>query len=436
MRTTYQEALDYIYSFIDPTRKGATTDEEANRNLLRMRTLLADAGNPHHSFRSVVIAGTKGKGSTAALVEAIVRAARWRTGLFTSPHLHSYRERFQIDRTLISQADLISLVATLQPVIDRFDAEPYGRPTTFDLSLLLALHYFANQSINLAVLEIGLGGRFDAVNVVTPIVAGISSISYDHMAILGTSLAEIAWNKAGIIKSGVPVVTVPQADEVMHVLMNEATLCQAPLWQAEPTGLMPVQASGTPMAYPIAPEPALQGLFQNENARLALGIALLLEDTGFTIGAEAMRRGLAEVRWPGRFELLPGTPPVLIDGAHNGDSAHKLIASLKASVPYERLILVFGTSRDKAISDIAAELVPPATTVILTRSAHTRAMDLDRMVAAVTPHLQGTLLVKPDVATALQMARELANPHDLILVTGSLFVVAAARESLGLAVAD
>ncbi|NCC33500.1 MAG: bifunctional folylpolyglutamate synthase/dihydrofolate synthase, partial [Chloroflexia bacterium] len=127
MLTTYQEALDYIYSFIDPTRKGATTDEEANRNLLRMRALLADAGNPQHTFRSVVIAGTKGKGSTAALVEAIVRAAGWRTGLFTSPHLHSYRERFQIDRTLISQADLISLVATLQPVIDHFDSEPYGR---------------------------------------------------------------------------------------------------------------------------------------------------------------------------------------------------------------------------------------------------------------------------------------------------------------------
>jgi dihydrofolate synthase / folylpolyglutamate synthase len=427
----YQDALDYLYSFIDPARKAAASHAEAAQNLERMAALLAAAGNPQAGMRAVVVAGTKGKGSTAALIEAMARASGLRVGLFTSPHLSSYRERIQVDRALIPRADLVALVVQLRPTIDAFAAGPHGRPTTFDLGLLLALHHFAARQTDLAVLEVGLGGRFDSVNVITPLVTAISSISYDHMAILGRTLTEIAWNKAGIIKPGVPVISVPQADEAALVIAGEAATQGAPLWQAAPEAL--IDAEGRALPYPGVPQPALRGAVQRENARLALGVITLLRQAGLSLPDSALADGMAGVSWPGRFELVAGPPPVLIDGAHNGDSVRKLAAAIAAELPHQRLILVLGTSRDKDIAAIAAALVPAAAAVVLTRSAHTRAMDLDRMTAAVSPHLHGPLVLAPDVATAIATAQGMAEPADLIVVTGSLFVVAAAREALGLA---
>ncbi|MFV9503921.1 MAG: bifunctional folylpolyglutamate synthase/dihydrofolate synthase [Oscillochloridaceae bacterium umkhey_bin13] len=399
-----------------------------------MEALLAAAGHPEAGLKSVVVAGTKGKGSTAAMIEAIARAAGLRVGLFTSPHLNSYRERMQIGRELISQRELIALVCNLQPVLAAFDPAPYGRPTTFDVGFLLALVHFARQQVDLAVLEIGLGGRFDAVNVITPLVSVISSISYDHMAILGQTLAEIAWNKAGIIKPGVPVITIPQAPEAMPAIVEEAEQQGAPLWMAHPEGVGPWQIPPTP--YPVKPVPALRGQFQVENARLAVGTALRLRETGLPLADQAIADGLATVRWPGRFELVAGAPLILIDGAHNGDSAQKLIAAIKHELSYERLVLVLGTSRDKPLGAITAALVPHAAGVVITRSGHPRAMDVDRMVAEVGAHLRGPLVVTHDVRTALDAARRLAHPQDLIVITGSLFMVADARETLGLAVSD
>lgn len=431
---SYQDALDYIYSFNDPTRKGAGSSEEAVRNLLRMKALLAAAGSPEAGLRTVVVAGTKGKGSTAAMIEAISRASGLRMGLFTSPHLNSYRERMQVGRELITQRGLIGLVNEIQPILDEFDPAPYGRPTTFDVGLLLALRYFAQQAVDLAVLEIGLGGRFDAVNVITPLVSAISSISFDHMAILGHSLSEIAWNKAGIIKPGVPVITVPQAPEAMPVIEREAEQQGAPLWVATAHGLQSPQ--GVLHPYPVPPVSGLGGLFQHENARLALGASLLLRDVGLTIPDIALREGLSGVRWPGRFEVVPGPPPIVIDGAHNSDSAQKLLASLQHCLTYQRMILILGTSRDKDIAGIAAALVPYAAGVVLTRSGHPRAMDLDHLATAVGAHLRGTLVVTHDVRTALEAARRLARPQDLLVLTGSLFMAADARAALGLAVSD
>ena len=432
---TYQDALDYIYSFIDPARKPAATPDAAALNLRRIERLLAAVGNPYAGMAAVVVAGTKGKGSTAAMVEAMVRASGRCVGLFTSPHLHSYRERIQVNRELIPQGELIALTAQLRPIIDAFDPQLYGSPTTFELTLLLALQHFAERGTDLAVLEVGLGGRFDAVSMVQPLVAAISSISYDHTAILGPTLAEIAWNKTGIMKPGVPVVSVPQQPEASAVIATEAAAMGAPLWLADEAGLLPA-SGGAPQPYPVLPQPALRGLFQIENARLALGVAMLLRETGMDVPDSALFTGLDRVRWPGRFELVPTSLRVLIDGAHNGDSAQKLVAAIIAGVPHDRLILILGTSRDKDIAAIAAALVPLAAAVVLTRSGHPRSMDLDRMVAEVGHHLRGPLVVTPDVRSALDAARGLAGRHDLLVVTGSLFVAAAARAALGLAVSD
>lgn len=437
MAQSYQDALDYIYSFIDPARKAASSPEAAARNLGRMRALLAAAGDPQAAMPSVVVAGTKGKGSTAAMIEAMARAAGLRTGLFTSPHLSSYRERMQVDRELIGQGELVELVRRARPLLDGFDPEPNGPPTTFDLGLLLALRHFAERGVQLAIMEVGLGGRYDTVNALTPLVSVISSISYDHMAILGATLAEIAWNKAGIIKPGVPAVTAPQDPEAMPALEAEARAVGAELWVAGPGGLaQAVPGGGAPAAYPVPPLPALRGDFQRENARLGLGAALLLRGRGLALPDAALAAGLGTVSWPGRFELVPLAPPVLIDGAHNGASARRLVEAIDAEIGPGGVVLILGTSRDKDIAAMAAALAPRARAVILTRSRHHRAMDIDRIAAEVGRHLQGPLLVAADVGAALATARGLAAPGDLICVTGSLFVAAEAREALGLAVAD
>jgi dihydrofolate synthase/folylpolyglutamate synthase len=445
--TTYQEALDFLYRFFDPARRPAATLEAAARNVERMRALLAAAGDPQLCVPSVVVAGTKGKGSTCAMIERIARQAGYRTGLWSSPHLNSYRERIQIDRALISQQELVDLVRETQPVLEAFDTAHYGSPSVFDVGFVLALRHFAAQQVQLAVLEIGLGGRYDSVNAVTPLVSLITSISYDHMHVLGATLTEIADNKAGIIKTGVPVVSAPQHPEAAAVIERVAQELGVPLYVG--VGEFRIQESefssgdedgfsAAARRFPVAlPSLSLRGAFQRENAALAACATQLLSERGFpTITRSAIATALGDVSWPGRLEAVGQAPLLVLDGAHNGDSARKLAAALRQEFQFERLILILGTSRDKTIHDIAAALVPGAAMTVLTRSTHPRAMDVDRLLAAVEPHRAGEIHLTGDVVAAITQARTLATPADLICVTGSLFVVGDARAALGLALSD
>lgn len=436
----YQAAMDYIYSFVNYETKMPPSPEAARFNLDRMRWLLAELGDPQLQFPSAVVAGTKGKGSTCALLESILRAAGNRTGLYTSPHLHSWRERIQVDRGLISQDEVIARVEQLKPLVERSDE--HGPPTYFELTTALALRYFADQQVDIAVLEIGLGGRYDSVNVVTPLVSLITPISFDHMAVLGSTLTEIAGAKAGIIKPRVPVVLTPQWLEAEQVIRAEAAAQHAPLFRAELEGLRRVGLDDQPDArafwYPIpihAEQIGLGGAHQLENARSAVGAALLLREQGFIIDEEALTTGLREARWPGRFEVVARDPTIVVDGAMNGASAQRLREAL-GTLPHNRLILVLGTSRDKDVAAIARELVPGASAVVLTRSYHPRAADPAALAEQVRPFLAGPevpLLLTDDIPPALAEARRLALPDDLICVTGSLFPVAATREALGVA---
>jgi dihydrofolate synthase/folylpolyglutamate synthase len=438
---TYQDALDYLYSFIDYERRPMPGPHDTRYNLPRTHALLAAVGYPQTAFASIVIAGTKGKGSTSALLEQMLRAAGYRTGLWTSPHLTSYRERIQINRTLISQNAFLEAMREMQAVVNTFDTAPYGAPTTFEIAFALALRFFAAQRVDIAVVEVGLGGRYDCANALTPLVSVISSISYDHMKILGSTLTEIAGDKAGILKPGVPAVSAPQHPEAAAAIARAARETGTPLWAAEAPALRrllpapPAGEAAPTVAYPVAPEPALlRGAFQRENARLALGAALLLREQGRHLPDAALAEGIAAARWPGRLEVAAQAPLLVLDGAHNGDSAHKLIAALRAEFRYERLLLVLGTLRDKDLDAMLAALLPHASTLILTRSRHPRAhTDLDRVAAAARPHLQGDLHLAPTVPEALDQARTMANPADLICVTGSLSVVGDARIALGLA---
>jgi dihydrofolate synthase/folylpolyglutamate synthase len=426
-----QQAVRWLHSFADSER--ALPQTPAEFNLPRTRALLALLGNPQTRYPSVIIAGTKGKGSTAAMVEAILRASGRRVGLYTSPHLHSFHERIQVNRHLITPSEITAQVSALRPLVAQIDPA-LGALSIYEVQTALALAHFAAAQVELAVLEIGLGGRYDAVNTVTPTVAAISSISLDHTHILGATVGEIAWHKAGIIRPGVPVVTVPQSPEAATALAQVALTQNTPLWIADTQELRQQGVSGPSRPYPVpvrADTVGLPGLFQLENARLASGIVLLLNDMGWPTDAAAVATGLATVRWPGRLETLRERPRLIVDGAHNGDSAQKLMASLQALVPYRRLILILATSADKDLSAIAAALVPPAQLVIVTQTPHPRAAAPSVLLATVQPYACGETLMVATVAEAVAAASSYANPDDLICATGSLFLVAAVREVCG-----
>lgn len=424
--------VDWLFSFTNSEAKLPRFTHEFN--LPRTEALLGLLGDPQRRFPSVVIAGTKGKGSTAAMTEAILRAAGLRVGLYTSPHLHTLRERVQVDRELIGAAELAAQAEEMRPLVAHMDPS-LGPLSTYEVTTGLALRHFAARRVDVAVLEVGLGGRYDAVNAVTPVVAAISAISYDHTESLGATLDAIARHKAGIVRPGVPAVTVPQEPAAAAAIAQVALEQGAPLFVAGPAGL---RDAATGLLRPhLAPVQAgavgLRGEFQLENARLACGIARLLLDRGLPVTPEAAGVGLAGVRWPGRLETLRERPLVVADGAHNGASAQRLAAALRELFPGRRLHLVLAASADKDLGAIAGPLAPAADTIYLTRTAHPRAAPVEQLRAAVAPLARGEVRTAADVAEALARAAAEAQPDDLVCVTGSLFAVAAAREACGAA---
>ncbi|GAB4110825.1 MAG: folylpolyglutamate synthase/dihydrofolate synthase family protein [Roseiflexaceae bacterium] len=436
----YQAALDFLYQFVDQSHGNPRPDP--NLNLQRTTALLEALGRPQDQLRCVVIAGTKGKGSTAAMLESITRAAGLRTGLWSSPHLHSYRERIQINRTLIREAELIDLVQRVAPLIRIMQASPLGAPATFAIGFGIALRYFADRQVDLAILEVGLGGRYDSANTITPVLSMITSISYDHMEILGNTLAAIAWDKAGILKPTIPSLTVDQDSEALESISQVAEAIGSPqqiVYSAASNPNPPTFHSSCwfdpYQIYQGSHATTLGGSFQRQNARLAVAAALQLRQQGFAIPDSAIAAGLANATWPARFEIVPGTPPIVIDGAHNGDSAARLAESLREHFPAHRPIMVFGASRGKDIPRILDALIPITDHWVLTRADHPRAIaNLDTLriqIQQLNPHAQ--IAIEADPAEALRHAKQIASSEQLVVVTGSLFLAAAAREAVGLA---
>ncbi|HEX5500984.1 MAG TPA: cyanophycin synthetase [Thermomicrobiales bacterium] len=465
----YGAALDYLLGFTD-WRKPVVHRPEAIHNLPRMRALLDLLDAPDGRYRAVVIAGTKGKGSTAAILAACLRAAGYRTGLYSQPHLHEYRERVRVDGRPIGADELVAIVERLQAAVPLLlERRPeLGPPSTYDLGTALALVAFAERAVECAVLEVGLGGRFDSVNTVVPLVSVIASLSLDHTAVLGDTIEQIALEKAGIIKPGVPVVVQPQIPAAWAVVARTARERGAPLHRVgDAVRVTPVAATPDPLtgrqavrveiaadfprpgapARAFAAELALLGHVQRANAATALTAALLLEglrteDSGLSglgdggrFDDATLARGLAAARWPGRLEIVRDAPLTIVDGAHNADSAEQLRRALADLFPARPLVLVLGTSVDKDIPGIVRALVPGAARVVLTASSHPRSAPLDRLRAEAAPY--GAPLAEAATAgAALDLATALAGelgPTALIGVTGSLFLVADAREHLGLA---
>lgn len=393
-----------------------------------IRRLLEKLGNPHRRYAVIHIAGTKGKGSTAAMTEAILRAAGYRTGLYTSPHLHTMRERIRIDGEPIARSAVVELFEHLRPMIL---ADP--DLTVFDILTTMGFLAFAEAGVEIAVVEVGLGGRLDSTNVVSPTVCLITALSLDHTEILGPTLAHIAFEKAGILKPGVPAVTAPQTEEAMAVLRQVAAERGVPLqtleeWHYGPKDVTPAGQWGeihAPDGTRWSIRLPLLGRHQWENAALAVAGVIRLREQGWRISDEAIREGLERVEWPGRFEVLREDPPFILDGAHNDASAARLAETVAEVFPGRRWQLIFGVSTDKDPAAILSPLRSLVAEAWLTRSRHPRAADPQRLADAAEA-LGLPWRIRGEVAQAVEEALAVGDP---ILVTGSLFVVAEAREA-------
>ncbi|MBA7596846.1 Folylpolyglutamate synthase [subsurface metagenome] len=432
----YQAALEYILSFTDYERSPAVLYSPANFDLRRMEELLERLGNPHLRARAVHVAGTKGKGSTAAMIASALGAAGYGTGLYTSPHLHTFRERINIAGKDIAEGEFSTLVERLKPEVEAVNlSHAYGELTTFEILTAMALTYFGEARVDFQVLETGLGGRLDATNVVPAEVAVITSISLDHAEVLGDSLDKIAGEKAGIIKPGSVVVVSPQQEEAEMVIAKVCGEKGARLiavgrdvtWQKMAADIrgQSLRVQGQTDSYDLTIP--LLGEHQLENAATAVAALEALASCGVTIPTESIVGGLAEVRWPGRLEILSHEPLFLVDGAHNADSARRLKEAIKQYFDFQRLVLIIGVSSDKDIAGIAGELAPLSAVAIATRSRHPRALAPSLLLEELIKHGAYTELTE-SVAAAASHALALAGPRDLICATGSLFVAAEAIE--------
>jgi dihydrofolate synthase/folylpolyglutamate synthase len=439
--TRYQEALDYIYSFVDYSIERIYRYSADVFDLARVRDLLDRLGSPHTKYPSIHIAGTKGKGSVAAYVSACLQAGGYKTGLYTSPHLQRFTERIQVNYDEIEEGFVADLTDRL-----REHVPSVKDLTTYELITALGFLYFEKKGIDIAVIEVGLGGRLDATNVITPMVSVITPISYDHMHLLGDSLSDIAREKAGIIKPGVPVVSAPQQYEVEGVLKETARESSSQLilvgrdwlfspgrhsiegqslyiWSQEEQPMMDlfVDSAGKEEWVPPRYEISLLGYHQVVNATTAYAALSVVRDEGYSLSNQDIANGFENAKWPGRFQVLSLNPIIVVDSAHNRDSALKLRFALDDYFPGQEVTLIFGASEDKDIPGMLVELMPRVSKVIVTQANHPRATpieDLAKQARAYGAHVE--LLSK--VSEALEFAVRGANENEVILAAGSLFV--------------
>lgn len=445
----YQEALSYLYSLSGSEQYGSST-RNTEVNLKRESRLLEMLGNPQLTYTNTLIAGTKGKGSTAAFVERVLREAGVRTGLYTQPDLHTFRERIRINGHLITEDEVAQLVPLVRAAIEKLmQSREFGPFITYEVATAIAFYYFQLQSVQHAIIEVGLGGRLDSTNVTHPLVSVIASISYDHMQILGETLTKIATEKAGIIKHNGVVVTSAQSSEALRAI---ETVCQAqhaklirigslesdPAHVEVEDGTLPAisfryqleerteelqrftvwtpEKIYTRLAIPLA------GQHQLENATLALATLHELNKKGIFWNEKDLRAGFRKVRWPARIDVVEHNPTVVIDGAHNADSMQKLVQALRDSFAFHRLIVVLSISRDKDLAGIAKAL-KYIDVVILTHMANPRAATMVSMQEAFSTYAPDVEKYSTqDTHTAMNLALELANTNDLICATGSLYL--------------
>jgi dihydrofolate synthase/folylpolyglutamate synthase len=446
IETAYNQALDYLYSFVDYSLKHSSELAKADFNLERMFALMESLGDPQKKYPIIHVAGTKGKGSTSALCAAGLQAAGYTVGLYTSPHLLDYTERIQINGEPISHGQLAGLVEEIKPAVARV---PFL--TTFEITTALAFMAFAKYGVDAAVFEVGLGGRLDATNIVTPKVSVITSLSYDHTAVLGNTLALIAGEKAGIIKDGVPVVSSPQKEEALEVLERVAKLkgCEFTLvgkdvkfellesslegqkllvnsgqWSVGSGQRSKVEgqlSAVSGLSSVVELKIPLLGAHQIENTATAY---TALKASGIPISDEQIQKGFSQVKWRARFEVARTEPPVIFESAHNQDSFEKLRETLETYFPGRQVYLIFGASEDKNIPGMFAEMKPKIKKIIITRADHPRALEVEKIQGLADQagaESEAVVPVKDALARALDLS---SKDGSIVLSAGSMFVTA------------
>ncbi|MEE8347541.1 MAG: folylpolyglutamate synthase/dihydrofolate synthase family protein [Dehalococcoidia bacterium] len=434
----YRQSIDYLLSFADFERSGRFRDRPDVRPVL---SLLRRLGDPHLGRRTVHIAGSKGKGSVAAMVESILRAAKLRTGLFTSPHLHEYTERIRIDGEPLAKEEWARLTRTLRDAVESGSPASADRSlVTFDLLTALAFLAFREHGVDCQILETGLGGRVDSTNVfATKDVCAVTAISLEHTDVLGGTVERIAGEKAGIVRPGATVVIGPQpaAGGARRVIAEAAASarCLTVDVAASYTWRRIAHDLSGQTFHLKAPRGSVQlrlpllGLHQLENAATAVACADALTQRGVSIPSEAIDKGLAGVSWPGRMEILRREPLVIADGAHSRESARRLRECLTDYLSCGSAFQIVGMSADKDVSGLAQELAPIASRVIAVRADHPRAMPA-KQVAAAFVEAGAEVEMGAIVSQALEKAMAAAVGEEVICLTGSLFVVAEGRNHL------
>lgn len=433
MKTDYDAALDFLYSFVDYSLTRQLRYSPEKFNLDRMRLLAERLGNPQEQYPVIHVAGTKGKGSTSVFIAAALQQAGYRVGLYTSPHLHDYVERIQVNRAPMLHEELVDAVEQLKPTLQKIP-----EITTFEITTAIAFKYFAEKKVDIAVIEVGLGGRLDATNIVNPLLSVITSLSYDHMGILGDTIEKIAAEKGGIIKPGRPVVVAPQVyPQTYGVLEEIAKERKSPLYRVDQLLTYSVIEHDLgkqtfDLCGKNAPNACLRfriplvGFHQVENAVTAYRAITELASMGFDLEDSVIQKGFENASWPCRFEVVQHHPLVIVDSAHNTDSAEKLSLTVHEYLQGKNLALIFGASEDKDVSGMFASLLPISDVIIMTKSIHPRAME---------PAQLGEFAIEkgyqPIITDSLEAALDAAFEQtgiDVILITGSIFVAAAAKE--------
>ncbi len=439
-------ALDKLYSYVDYSMTRAEDQSSAVFSLEKIRRLLARLENPQNTFRSIHVAGTKGKGSVSMLVYSCLRAAGYRVGLYTSPHLIRFNERIQVDGKMIGNDELVQLIDQITTLIN-----PLNPPSTFDLMTAMAFEFFRQKKVEIAVVETGLGGRLDSTNIVKPLLTAITPISLDHTQFLGNTIAEIAREKAGIIKQGVPIVTAQYDPTALTVLRSSALkkkaefvdvnmtyrsvpLKDSPLgqklmvWKRTDEKILAEflqhkqKGAWRPWQYAIR----LAGQHQNLNALIAFTVLMKLKSLGYKINQTVLKRGFASAFWPCRFEVFKKKTTIILDGAHNLDSVDKLVQTVNRYYGRKKIVCVIGVSEDKNVREMVDHLAQVAELFILTRSTHPRSLDPGKLLEFVN-RAGRRGIVCPTLEDAYRQIKTVGS-KSVVLVTGSLFVAGGMRE--------
>ncbi len=435
---TYDEAIKYLFNRTNYEQEKHLRYNVDTFNLKRMEHLLSRVGNPHTKIDTVHIAGTKGKGSTATMLANMLEANGYKVGLYTSPHVVNLHERIMVNSEMISRTAMLGLLNRIYKAVETVTKT--SAPTFFEIMTALAFMHFVDSKADVAVIETGLGGRLDSTNVIKPKVVGITNLSFDHQKQLGSTIEEIAKEKAGIFKQGVPIVTVQQHPDAMRVLKAQAAAIKAPL---SVTGVdidfshrFETSSEYGPHNRVCLTTPTskfehfrvpLLGIHQAVNCGLALAMLDKLKGCGFEIDNDKTVSGLAKVKLSGRMEMICEDPRILIDGAHNAASIRALMHAIGQSIPYDSMIVIFGCNEDKDAAGMLQELQFGADKVIFTRSNSLKAMSPDELAEKYIAISGKMCQTASSLGEALRLAKNAVGKEDLVCITGSFYLIGQAK---------